>query len=199
MQICPKPFLRNPMLNTGLPLLYPKADKLKYLQADPGLAGREESRSFTSYERIERRMVEEPKNFSILVAEDDPDDRLLIKRALEGAGFTGNLQFVNDGVELMTYLHRSKCPENSEAFPRPDLILLDLHMPRKNGREALQDMNADPDSQKIIVVAMTGTELPNDAEICGRLGAKRLIPKPDSYMGWVGTMSKVIGLLAESK
>ena len=141
--------------------------------------------------------MEQPKNLTvnILVAEDDPDDRLLIKEALEGVGFTGNLQFVNDGVELMTYLQCLRCQESLEVRPRLDLILLDLHMPRKNGREALQDIKTDPDFHNIIVVAMTGTELPNDAEICGQFGAKYLISKPDSYMGWIETMNKVLGLL----
>jgi CheY-like chemotaxis protein len=145
-------------------------------------------------------MVEQPKNLSanILIAEDDPDDRLLIKEALEGVGFTGNLKFVNDGLELMTYLQCLRCQEMAEARPRPDLILIDLHMPRENGREALQDLKADPEFHNSIVVAMTGTELLNDAEICGQLGAKYLFSKPDSFMGWIRTMSKVLGLLAES-
>jgi CheY-like chemotaxis protein len=146
-------------------------------------------------------MVEQPKKFSanVLVAEDDPDDRLLVRRAFEDAGFTGNLRFVNDGAELMTYLQSLRCQQSSEERPRPDLILLDLHMPRKSGREALQEIKTDPDHHNITVVAMTGTELPDDAEICGQLGAKHLICKPDSYMGWIQTMSKVLRLLTESK
>jgi CheY-like chemotaxis protein len=131
-------------------------------------------------------MMEQPKNFmtTILVAEDDPDDRLLVMRALEDTGFAGNLQFVNDGLELMKYLDCSRCQENAEAGPHPHLILLDLDIPGKNAREALRDIKADPDLHEIKVVAPTGSELPNDAEICRKLGAECLMSKPVSYTSW---------------
>jgi CheY-like chemotaxis protein len=134
----------------------------------------------------------------ILVGEDDPDDRLLVMQALEEAGFTGDLRFVNDGVGLLEYLHSSKSQENAEACPRPDLILLDLNMPRENGREALKDIKADRDFDDIKVVVLTGSELPNDAEICRQLRANGLISKPESYATWVQMMSKVLTLLTDS-
>jgi CheY-like chemotaxis protein len=145
-------------------------------------------------------MVEQTQNFdaNILVGEDDPDDRLLLVRALEDAGFTGNLRFVNDGVGLLKYLDRSKCQESAEASPYPDLILLDLNMPGKNGREALKDINADPDLRGIKIVALTGSERPNDAEICRQLRANCPIPKPESYTTWVQIMGWVLGLLTDS-
>ncbi len=144
--------------------------------------------------------MEHTENLSanILVGEDDPDDRLLVTRALEDAGFTGNLQFVNDGAGVLRYLHCSKRQEEAEACPRPDLILLDLNMPGENGREALKDIRADPDLREIKVVALTGTELPNDAEICQRLKANGLITKPESYTKWVQRMGWVLGLLTDS-
>jgi CheY-like chemotaxis protein len=128
----------------------------------------------------------------ILVAEDDSDDRLLLKRALEDNGFSGVLQFVNDGVELMDYL---RCGKSAKAGPRPDIILLDLNMPRKDGREAIQDIRADADLNGITIVAMTGSEPQNDTEICHRLGADRLMSKPDGYSMWVQLMGEVLGLL----
>jgi CheY-like chemotaxis protein len=131
----------------------------------------------------------------ILVAEDDSDDRLLLKRALEDNGFSGVLQFVNDGVELMDYLRCSKCGKSAKAGPRPDIILLDLNMPRKDGREAIQDIRADADLNGITIVAMTGSEPQNDTEICHRLGADRLMSKPDGYSMWVQLMGEVLGLL----
>jgi two-component system, response regulator len=145
-------------------------------------------------------MMEQTQNFgaNILVGEDDPDDRLLLTRALQDAGFTGNLQFVNDGVGLLKYLHRSKCRESAEASPHPDLILLDLNMPRKNGREALKDIKADPELRDIKIVALTGSERPNDEEICRRLRANCLISKPESYTTWVQMMGKVLNLLTDS-
>jgi len=139
-----------------------------------------------------------PLNANILVAEDDPDDRLLVTQAFEDSGFAGNLQFVNDGAELMDYLQCSKCPEGPEAGPRPDLILLDLNMPRKNGREALQEIKADPDLHDIKIVALTGSEFLKDAEICRRLGVDCLMSKPDSYKLWVQMMGKVLDFLADS-
>jgi CheY-like chemotaxis protein len=145
-------------------------------------------------------MMEQPQNFmaNILVAEDDPDDRLLVTRALEDTGFAGNLQFVNDGMELMKCLYCSKYRENAEAGPRPDLILLDLNMPGKNGREALQDIKADPDLHDIKIVVLTGSELPNDAEICRKLGAECLMTKPGNYTSWLETMDRVRNLVPYS-
>jgi len=145
-------------------------------------------------------MMEQPQNFmaNILVAEDDPDDRLLVTRALEDTGFAGNLQFVNDGMELMKCLDCSKYQENAEAGPRPDLILLDLNMPGRNGREALQDIKADPDLHDIKVVVLTGSELPNDAEICRKLGAECLMTKPGNYTSWLEMMDRVRNLLPYS-
>jgi CheY-like chemotaxis protein len=145
-------------------------------------------------------MMEQPKNFmtNILVAEDDPDDRLLVTQALGETGFAGNLHFVNDGIELMEYLHCSKCRESAVANPRPDLLLLDLYMPGKNGLDALQEIKADPDLNGIKIVAMTGSEMPTDEEICRKLGAECLMPKPASYKSWVEMMGKVQGLLTDS-
>ena len=145
--------------------------------------------------------MEQPNNFSvnILVAEDDPDDRLLVTRALEDTGFAGNLQFVNDGLELMKYLDCSKCQENTEAGPRPDLVLLDLNMPGENGREALQVIKADPDLHDIKIVALTGSDPAKNAETCSNLGAECLMSKPGSYTTWVEMMGSILGLLTESR
>jgi len=154
----------------------------------------------TSCECIKRSMIEQIKSFSpnILVAEDDPDDRLLVTQALGETGFAGNLHFVNDGIELMEYLHCSKCRESAVANPRPDLLLLDLYMPGKNGFDALQEIKMDPDLNGIKIVAMTGSEMPTDEEICRKLGAECLMPKPASYKSWVEMMGKVQGLLTDS-
>jgi CheY-like chemotaxis protein len=145
-------------------------------------------------------MMEQPKNFmgNILVAEDDPDDRLFVKQALKATGFTGNLKFVNDGIQLMKYLDFSKCQDSAVASARPDLILLDLYLPGKNGLEALQGIRAEPDLNGIKIVALTGSERPNDAEICHKLGAECLMPKPDSYASWVEMMYRVVGLMPDT-
>jgi len=146
-------------------------------------------------------MITQPKNFmgNILVAEDDPDDRLFVKQALKETGFTGNLHFVNDGLELMKYLDFSRCQENTEASPRPDLILLDLNMLGKtSGLEALQDIKSEPDLNGIKIVAMTGSEMLHEAEMCLRLGAECLMSKPASYKSWVEIMGGVLGLMPDT-
>ncbi len=84
------------------------------------------------------------KTITILVAEDDEDDRLLMQEALEENRLANDLHFVVDGEELMDYLlHRGKFSDPKSA-PHPSLILLDLNMPRKDGREALKEIKADP-------------------------------------------------------
>jgi CheY-like chemotaxis protein len=145
-------------------------------------------------------MMEQPKNFmgNILVAEDDPDDRLFVKQALKETGFTGNLYFVNDGLELMKYLDFSKCQDSAVASARPDLILLDLYLPGKNGLEALQEIKAAPDLNGIKIVAMTGSEMLHEAKMCLRLGAECLMSKPTSCKSWVKMMDRVVGLMLDT-
>jgi len=145
-------------------------------------------------------MIEQPKNLSpnILVAEDDPDDRLFVKQALKETGFTGNLHFVNDGLELMKYLDFSKFQDSAVASARPDLILLDLYLPGKNGLEALQEIRAEPDLNGIKIVAMTGSEMLHEAAECLRLGAECLMSKPATYKSWVEMMDRVLGLMLDS-
>ena len=86
------------------------------------------------------RMVD---SIIILIAEDDPDDQLLTREALEENRLGNELYFVNDGVELLDYLRRRNRFADPAISPYPDLILLDLNMPRMDGREALQEIKAD--------------------------------------------------------
>jgi len=83
---------------------------------------------------------------TILVAEDDPEDCLLIREALERNRLANDLRFVGDGEELLDYLHRRGEYGDPESAPRPGLILLDLNMPRKDGREALREIKADSEA-----------------------------------------------------
>jgi CheY-like chemotaxis protein len=78
------------------------------------------------------------------MAEDDPDDRLLVREAFEESRLLNELRFVEDGEELLDYLRRQKGYADPESAPKPGLILLDLNMPRKDGREALREIKADP-------------------------------------------------------
>jgi CheY-like chemotaxis protein len=92
---------------------------------------------------------------TILVAEDDPDDRLLASEALAEARLGGELRFVCDGEELMDYLRARGGWAPPGAAPHPALILLDLNMPRKDGREALREIKGDPDLRRIPVVVLS--------------------------------------------
>ncbi len=128
----------------------------------------------------------------VLLADDDDDDRMMAADALREAKVTNELQFVTDGEELMEYLyHRGKYAPPAHS-PRPGLLLLDLNMPRKDGREALREMKANPVFRSIPVVVLTTSKTEEDiAQIYG-LGANSFITKPISFEDLVQAM-KVIG------
>ena len=125
---------------------------------------------------------------TLLLADDDPDDRLLVKDALEETRSTAHLRSVEDGVELMDYLrHRGRYADPSEA-PPPSLILLDLKMPRKSGHQALKEIKEDPDLRQIPVVILTTSRQEQDVSRSYRLGVNSFITKPSSFGGLVETM-----------
>src|SRR5215203_6044130 len=95
------------------------------------------------------------KPITILMADDDPDDRQLTKEAFEEARLANDLRFVEDGEELMDYLCRRGKYADPASSPRPALLLLDLNMPKKDGREALKEIKADPQLRQIRVVVLT--------------------------------------------
>jgi CheY-like chemotaxis protein len=132
------------------------------------------------------------KPATILMAEDDPDDRYLSREALEEARLTNELRFVEDGVELMQYLHREGHYSNPEDSPRPDLILLDLNMPRKDGREALKEIKDDPYLRLIPVVVLTTSRAEEDILRTYDLGVSGYITKPVKFEDLIQVM-KAIG------
>ena len=88
--------------------------------------------------------MQQGKPITILMADDDADDRLMTKEAFEESKLVNDLRFVEDGVELLDYLKRRGQYEDPASSPRPGLILLDLNMPKKDGREALKEIKSDP-------------------------------------------------------
>jgi CheY-like chemotaxis protein len=127
----------------------------------------------------------------VLMAEDDPDDRLLAQDALKESRVEAELHFVENGEELLDYLwHRGKYTENG-ASPRPGLILLDLNMPRKDGREALKDIKADPDLRRIPVVVLTTSRADTDIGGIYELGANSFISKPVKFNALVKVMRMI--------
>ena len=125
---------------------------------------------------------------SILMADDDPEDRMLAQEALEEARLANGLQFVEDGEELLDYLNHRGQYTDSESFPRPGLILLDLNMPRMDGREALEKIRADPDLHQIPVVVLTTSKAEEDIFRTYDLGGSSFITKPVEFEGLVQVM-----------
>jgi len=132
------------------------------------------------------------KPISILVAEDDPDDRLLMEEALEENRLANNLHFVEDGEQLMDYLHHRGQYSDPGQAPRPSLILLDLNMPRKDGREALQEIKTDPKLRQIPIVIMTTSKAEEDILRTYDLGVSSFISKPVTFQSMVEIM-KMLG------
>ena len=128
---------------------------------------------------------------SILVADDDPDDRLLIKEALAEARLANELQFVTDGVELMDFLHRRGEYADQANAPLPGLILLDLNMPRKDGREALEEIRSDARLKRIPVVVLTTSQADTDVLRTYDLGVNSFITKPVTFDGLVEVMRAI--------
>ena len=130
---------------------------------------------------------------TILMAEDDADDRLMTKEAFEESRLNNDLRFVCDGVELMDYLYRRGQYSDPANSPRPGLILLDLNMPKKDGREALRDIKSDPQLKNIRVVVLTTSKAEEDIFRTYDLGAASYITKPVTFAGLadiVKTMGK---------
>ena len=127
------------------------------------------------------------KAITILMAEDDPDDRLLAFEAFEESRLANELVLVEDGEELMDYLYcRGKY--NEASAPRPGVILLDLNMPRKDGREALREIKADPDLRRIPVVVLTTSKAEEDILRTYDLGVNSFIVKPVTFADLVEVM-----------
>lgn len=131
------------------------------------------------------------KPMVILMADDDADDRLLAQDALAECAFVSDLHFVENGEQLLDYLHR-RGEYAKAASPRPGLILLDLNMPRKDGREALREIKADPELRRIPVIVLTTSKADTDVSQIYELGANSFISKPVSFDSLVNVM-KILG------
>ena len=129
-----------------------------------------------------------PKPITILLADDDADDRLLTRDALAESRLANDLRFVEDGEELMQYLRRNGPYANPDVSPRPGLILLDLNMPRKDGREALREIKSDPNLRHIPIVVLTTSKAEEDIYRTYDLGVNSFITKPVTFDGLVNVM-----------
>lgn len=130
---------------------------------------------------------------TILMADDDQDDCLLIEEAFRENGFTNDLRFVEDGEALLDYLYRRGKYAVPDLSPRPGLILLDLNMPRKDGREALRDIKSDPGLRSIPVVVLTTSTAAEDVFRSYLVGANSFVGKPvtfDALVDFVKTLGR---------
>ena len=130
---------------------------------------------------------------TILVADDDADDRQLVAEAFEEAKILNDLRFVEDGVELLEYLQRRGKYAAPDSAPRPGLILLDLNMPRMDGREALSLIKEDRNLRSIRVIIMTTSKAEQDIVRSYDLMASSYITKPvrfESLVDVVKTLGK---------
>lgn len=123
------------------------------------------------------------KPITILMADDDADDRAMTQEAFDEAKLGNDLRFVCDGAELLDYLKRRGPYADPATSPRPGLILLDLNMPKKDGREALAEIKADPQLKAIRVVVMTTSKAEEDIERIYGMSAASYITKPVTFTG----------------
>jgi CheY-like chemotaxis protein len=129
-----------------------------------------------------------PKSITILLADDDADDRMLAQDALKESRLANDLRFVENGEELMEYLRRQGRFADAAASPTPGLILLDLNMPRKDGREALAEIKSDPGLRHIPIVVLTTSKAEEDIYRTYDLGVNSFITKPVTFDGLVNVM-----------
>lgn len=133
-------------------------------------------------------MSDHAKSITIVIAEDDPDDRFLAKEALAESRLANGIQFVEDGEELLEYLRGEGRYAGTAGRTRPGLILLDLNMPRKDGREALREIKNDPSLRQIPVVVLTTSKSDEDIVRSYSLGVNSFITKPVTFEGLVEVM-----------
>lgn len=134
-------------------------------------------------------MSDEKKSIVILMADDDEEDRSFAEKALKKSRLCNAFKFVCDGEELMDYLRQRGDYSNPARAPRPGLILLDLNMPKKDGREALKEIKNDPDLKEIPVVVLTTSDDDVDVHRSYGLGANSYITKPVTLEGMLKVMS----------
>jgi CheY-like chemotaxis protein len=144
---------------------------------------------------MSERTIPAKKNarcITILMADDDPDDQMLTRDAFSECRLANDLHTVADGEELLEYLHRQGRYTQLKGEPLPGLILLDLNMPRKDGREALKEIKADPALRRIPIIVLTTSKAEEDILRSYDLGVNSYVTKPVTFESLV-EMVKVLG------
>ncbi|MCB1203006.1 MAG: response regulator [Verrucomicrobiae bacterium] len=125
------------------------------------------------------------RNCILMMADDDPDDREFVREAFEESGFLGEFRFVEDGGALVDYLRRAVDSPQDREFPVPDLVLLDLNMPRVDGYEALKQIKSDESLRQVPIVVLTTSDSVADIQKTYEGGVNSFITKPTGYSGLV--------------
>jgi CheY-like chemotaxis protein len=127
----------------------------------------------------------------VLMADDDEDDCMLARDAFNVSGIPGLIDFVGDGMELLSYL--------SSSPTIPSVILLDLNMPRKNGHQTLKELKSAPSFQDIPVIVLTTSHEEDDMSYCEKEGALSFITKPASFNAWIDIMRSLTDVWPNAK
>jgi len=135
--------------------------------------------------------MSEDKLISILMADDDEDDRFIVEKAIKASILRNPINFVEDGQELMDYLKHEGQYQHLTDDDLPGIILLDLNMPRKDGREALAEIKADAKLNKIPVVVLTTSKAEEDILKTYETGAASFITKPVTFIALLKTIEAV--------
>lgn len=133
----------------------------------------------------------EKKTVTILVADDDADDRLMISDALRENHLANDLRFVENGEDLMDYLLKKGKYGSDAVAPRPGLVLLDLNMPRMDGREALKKIKEHPELRQIPIVVLTTSKTEEDVFRTYNLGVNSFVSKPVTFESLVRIIREI--------
>jgi CheY-like chemotaxis protein len=132
--------------------------------------------------------VDRPDPIEVLLVEDDPGDVLLIREAFEDNKVANRLHVVADGVEALEFMRRRGVHANA---PRPDLVLLDLNLPRKDGREVLAEAKEDDDLRSIPIVVLTTSQAEEDVLRSYDLHANAYVTKPVDFENFIGVVRQI--------
>ena len=133
------------------------------------------------------------RQLTVLLVEDNPRDVRLTQRAFQQAGLPHDLRVVRDGDEALAYLHREGAYKEIETAPRPDVILLDLNLPRMGGHELLREVKQDSRFKQVPIIVLTTSERPDDVRLAYDAGANAYLLKPVEF----NRFTEVIGQLGK--
>lgn len=151
----------------------------------------ERSKALSSW-ALESPVAQRPdKPLNVLVVEDDPDDIFLIREALEAGGFNGKVMMAIDGQEALEYIMGAGPFHDRNFFPVPELILLDLNLPKRNGFEVLQFLRRHKTLKRVPVVVLTTSSTQQDVDAAYELGANGYLQKPGNFHSFIESLKRL--------